>query len=269
MASPQNFNTALSIAQGAAAVPAPYRQAIIAQAMADQMAITSFPYFSTAKIRTVKNGTGPYSFDFAGGVTKAFGYAQGSDMSPAGYAPGTIANVWNTNLLQPSTTRDNADVQIFGLAACILPGSNRSVVEKVWANSSVSISLSGTDVFQIGRLEMLPSQGGLYGISSDDLVIPALNSSESLASGYLANGNPVPENYLHFPQPLVWSANGSGKKDTSLVVSVTTNAFTAASGLADRAAASGIAPYTVPDEAYCEIAFRLISVSLSQRSLNV
>ncbi len=274
MPAPQQVASRLRQYQQLAQVPPDIRSLIADDAIKSQKSVLAFPYYSTVRIQTTRTGSTAFTYAYAGGTVKAFTYAQGDTMSAAGFPTTTVGTQAETNLLQASQTRDNSDVMIWGLAAYLTPDSDPEIARWVWRNSGIFLSLSGTDTFQVGRLEMLPSAGGLYGSGVSLLTDPPLGQSRDNAEGFVNNGNPMAGNFLRFPNAVRWNANGSGKKDTTLQIQLQTNAFTVTPTPTTRAAATGVAAYTAPSGTagtpgtYCDIVFRLVSVSISERSEN-
>ena len=275
-------------------VPAALRQQIANEALNSQKSVLAFPYYSTLRFDGVVTGSGPYTVTITSGTRKCFNYKVGdagggsATLPGNGFATTYVASYSDTNLLKPSETRDNADVLIWGLAVEVRPGSDPQLTKSVFRNAYVTLSLSGTDSYQLGRLSFFPSGGGLYG-AAPSLVVPAsLLDAYGAIIGHLNNGNPTAGNYFRFPQPIRWQANGSGAKDTSLVVSVTTDtapltndgasassttySVTARAAAASASGSTGVAawPFVTPatSQVFCDLTFRLVSVSISERSVN-
>lgn len=272
MTAPQNYAQRARQYQQLANVPPDVRSLIAKDAIDSQKSILAFPYYSTVRVQTVRSGAGPFAYSIVSrqGIT-AFNYKIGDSLVPAGFPAGTNSTDVETNILSASQTRDNSDVMIWGLAAYVTPDSDPLVTQLVWRNSSIYLALSGTDTFQVGRLEMLPAAGGLYGMGVSLLSQPPLNQTQDNPQGFINNGNPMAGNFLRFPNAIRWNANGSGKKDTSLTMTLFTNPFSI-TGVTTRAAGAGVSGYTAPaalaQGTYCDIVFRLVSVSISERSEN-
>jgi len=274
------------------AVPPDLRKLIADEALSSQKTVLAFPYYSTVRFEGVKSGAGPSTYTVTSGTRKAFNYKIGDTGGGRASLPGNGFNTSftmtaaETNLLKASETRDNADVLIWGIAAEVRPGSDPALVRDVWRNAYVTMSLSGTDSHVIGRLSFLPSAGGLYGAQPSRLVEPSRLETYGQTLGHMNNGNPTAGNYFRLPSPVRWEANGSGKKDTSLVVScildngigtngpeaasATTYQATARAAVASASGSTGIAAWGEPVDGsvFADVTFRLISVSISERSTN-
>lgn len=254
---PRKYRQA-QIDQAVAGIPAAQRAAIGNAAIASQKAVLAFPYWSTVRFLADNDGMGTFTLAANTSVT-AFNYAIGQDASPAGFAAPFPATRSETNLLQASQTRDNADLLIFGIAAELCSNSDATLAQHLWRFVALRLQLSGTDGYDLGVLAHFPGGGGLYGQGIAGAILPG--SQSVVQVGSLSNGNPMAGSYYKFPAPLLWQAVGGGRKDTSLVVTCTnTSAFSF-----DGDAAMG---QTLPDELIVDVRFRLISTSVSERSAN-
>jgi hypothetical protein len=168
-----------------------------------------------------------------------------------------------------------------------MPTSEAVLAGRIWAETSVEISLNGTQTIPLGCLEMFPSAGGLYGAGKTRLRAPALDVSGISTSGeganvaFVNNGNPQSGNYFRLPQPFKWSAIGSAGADSSLSIACTPRA-TIVESMTARVAVPGAAPgasgqieaATPPALAgdpgtFVDVRFRLICVAIQRRSVNV
>lgn len=260
-------------------IPPEVRKAIAEDALNSQKSILAFPYYSTVRFNAARTGAGPYVYTITQGPRKCFNYQIGSTPgSGAGFSTTFQVGKDETNLLKASETRDNADVLIWGLAAEVCPGSDPYFAGVLWRNAYVELALSGTDSHLLGPLGFFPQAGGLYGQASSAMLEPSQLQALDIPRGFLSNGNPTAGNYYRLPQPVRWESNGSGKKDTSLVLSVgldsdqafTTTVAAARAAVAAGANTSGANAFAIPADGsvYVDIRFRLISVSISERSTN-
>lgn len=259
-----------------AATPPAVRAAIAAAGLEDARSVLPIPYWSTARIAgTVAANT--LTVDTT--ARKAFQYSVGQDMTVAGFSA-TTATFAETNLLRAGETLDNADVYIWGLAAELCSNSEPALAARLWRDCVVELSLNGTQSIKLGTLSMFPSAGGLYGVGQSALLIPNFETTGANADGgpgapfgSMANGNPMAGNFLKFPQPFKWSSVGGGGADASLSVIVTPQRAITIPLAATRAAAAGVAPYTQPSTGdrgtFCDVRFRLVSVAVSKRSVNI
>ena len=259
-----------------ARLPPEVRAKIVQDGAREAKTVLPVPYWSTVRIRgTVAANT--LTVDTSS--RKAFAYAVGQPMDVAGFAASTIAQFSDTNLLKQGETLDNANVWIWGLAAELCPNSDPVLAARLWRESIVELSLNGTTSIKLGTLGMFPSAGGLYGQGQSALVMPsepvtgANDGGQGATVGFVANGNPMGGNFLKFPQPFKWSSVGGGGSDANLSVIVTpTRAITIPLAATRAAAAGTTGAYTQPSTGdagtFCDIRFRLISVAVSERSVN-
>lgn len=254
-------------------VPPAVRAAIVAAGIEDARSVLPVPLYSTVRL----------SATIAANVAtidqtprKAFQYGVGQDMTIAGFTS-TVAQFCDTNLLRAGETLDGADVWIYGLAAELCNNSDPKLAGRVWRESVVELSLNGTTSIKLGPLSAFPSAGGLYGMGQSVIAIPSepitgLNDGgPGAAFGFAQNGNPMGGNFLKFPQPFKWAKVGDN--DSSLSVIVTPNRTITVPLAATRAAAAGTTgeytqPSTGDNGTAVDIRFRLISVSVSKRSVN-
>lgn len=271
MATQDQLNQALS------SVPSELRNHIAKLALNSQKSVLAFPYYSTCRFNAALSGAGPFAYTVAAGTRKCFNFKIGDLPGALAGFPTTLQMTKaETNLLKASETRDNADVYIWGIAVEARPSSDPYFVKQVWNNAYVELALSGTDQYLLGPLSFFPAGGGLYGAAPSAVTLPPATASTDVPLGHLNSGNPTAGNYFRLPQPVIWQANGSGKKDTSLVVSVTMDQPVAFGGVADRAASAGGAStsgtnafvHPADGTVFCDLRIRLISVSISERSTN-
>lgn len=268
-----------------ARVPEELRGAIAKEALESQKSVLAFPYYSTVRLDGVRSGGGPFTYTVAGGPRKAFNYKIGDAPGvQSGFPLAFQATMAETNLLKASETRDNADVLIWGLAIENCSTNNSDFAREAWRHCYVQLSLSGTDQHLLGPLTFFPSAGGLYGSKSSSIEQPPLDSVKAPPDGHLNNGNPTAGNYFRLPHPVRWEANGSGKKDTSLIITVSNDLAIAFSGVTARAPMLAcpcegedppappvvVAGYDPPadGDVFVDLRIRLISVSISERSTN-
>lgn len=284
MASPQDQARQAQLYRQLAALDPQLRAFIASQAIKEQKTVLPVPYWSTVRIRgTVAADT--LTVDTT--IRKAFTYAIGGDMAAAGFAAATTAEACDTNLLRPGETLDNADVYIWGLAIELAPNSEPLLAARLWRETIVEISTSGTQSIRLGTLGMFPSAGGLYGVGQTRLQQPATNvaapqdGGAGANIGFLANGNPMGGNFMRFPQPFKWSSVGSNSGDSQLTVTLQPCRAIAIALAAARAAVPVVAmvtPGTIEPAAqvatgdlgtFCDLRVRLVAVSVGARGQNV
>lgn len=265
-----------------ASLPENVRSAIIAAGLQGARAVLPVPYWSMARFScTIAANVATVA---AGTQAKAFQYAIGQDMQIAGFAAGLVATAAETNLLRAGETLDNADVWIYGLAAELCPNSDAALAALAWRNCSVEISLNGTQSIRLGTLAMFPGAGGLSGAGQSGLILPnqvspgaGVDGGAGAVISYAANGMPMAGNFLRFPQPFKWCGVGTGGADASLSVITTLQRAISIPLAASRTAVAGgantpgTAAYTQPTTANAsplDIRWRLVSVSVSRRSVN-
>lgn len=252
-----------------------------------QITVLPLPYWSTVRFQSVRAAGPPVSFAVAAGERKAFAYSIGQSLQIAGFnAVYGNATEAETNLLRQSETRDNADFWIWGVACTLTNDSEPSLARRIWRDTSVRISLNGTTQIPLGRLEMFPGAGGLYGAGVSFIKRPEVNSGGAVDNGpgaimpFCANGNPMAGNFFRLNQPFKWASVGNSGADSSLIISfISQRAITETSGLVRAAVASGTANMTAeaftPPVAdgdvgtFVDIITHLVGVSVAKRSVNV
>jgi hypothetical protein len=272
----------LQLQQIAANLPNDVRQAIANNYRVSEVSVLPLPYWSKIRFAATLAAGPPVVATVAAGTRKAFSYAQGQLMTQAGF-PDTYgtATAAETNLLRAQETRDNADYWIWGIRGYVTQDSDPVLAAAIFSSTNVDIALNGTQQIPLGRLEMFPAGGGLYGAAPSALKIPAISESGSGADGgagaivpFLSNGNPVSNSFYRLQQPFKWAAVGSAGSDSSLNISASLQRSVAVTCALARAAAAGVAPYTPPSTAgaagtFVDIVFELIGVGVSKRSPNV
>ncbi len=244
-----------------------------------QIAVLDQKYWSKVRFAATRAAGPPATFTLDTVTRKAFAYAIGQDMAVAGRA-GTIATQADTNLLAASQTRDNSDYWIEGISVFVTPDSETSLLARLFAEVDLEISLNGTQSIPLGRLEMYPGGGGLYGsgrsfIKSPDLATPgASNNGQGATFGFVQNGNPMAGNFRRLAQPFKWAAIGSAGTDSALNISLTPRRAIVETAMAARAAAAGVSAYDPPAAAgdigtYVDMVVALHGVQVSKRSVNV
>lgn len=289
---PQSANAEvrqLQIAQQIANLPPDVRAQIQQTYGAGQIAVLPLPYWSTVRFQSTRAAGPPVTFSVAAGERKAFAYAIGQSLQIAGFnAAYGNATEAETNLLRQSETRDNADFWIWGVACNVSNDSEPALAARIFRDTSVRISLNGTTQIPLGRLEMFPGAGGLYGTGRSAIKVPnildiggsAVDNGAGAPYPFYQNGDPMAGNFFRLNQPFKWASVGNSGADSSLVVSfILQRAFTETAGLARAAVAAGTANYPAglftPPAAdgdlgtYVDIIVHLIGVAVAQRSVNV
>lgn len=274
------MNSAMQLAQAQALQQAlanmsPSQQAAVVQAaIAGQRKIMSWPYWSTVRYQLPAIAGTTYTLAPPVPHRTAFGYKIGDALGAAQGFDATFgaATYAETNLINPSQTRSNDDVYITGIAAMWTPESDGQIVQLATRNSSLVVGLNGDDAYYLGRLDMIPGGGGLYGIGISYLQPPSLADVWNTRWGQLDNGTPGRDNYDRLPQALIWRGTGTGK-DTALTVQVQQYRNLVINSAADRAGAAGVAAWTKPVPpnvvgTYADLTIRLISQQVGKRSEN-
>lgn len=248
-----------------------------------QIVVLPLPYWSTCEFLGVRAAGPPVTFTFDTQAKRAFSYGIGQPMDAAGFAAGTIAGKADTNLLKQNETRDNSDVWIWGLAASVTPDSDPVAAAQIWRYASVDISLNGTQTIPLGRLEMFPCAGGLYGAaptgvrSSPTNVAGLSDGGQGALQSFFSNGYPAAGDFFRLAQPFKWAALGSAGADSSLTITTTLEQPVVVTSALARAAVPVVAgvtpgtiePFTPPDAAIkVDIVWHLICVSVGKRGVN-
>lgn len=273
-----------------AAVPADVRAFIGSQYGQAEITVLPLPYWSTVRFQSTRAAGPPVVLTIDTTDRKAFAYAQGQDMTIAGFtAAARTATLAETNLLRATETRDNSDVWIWGLAAHVTSDSEPALARRVWRDTAVQLSLNGTQQIPLGTLEMFPGAGGLFGsavtyLKSPEATVTGPSDAEAGIGAimpFMSNGMPLAGNFFRCPQPFKWAAVGKGGSDSSLIITSTPKTAIAETARARAAVAVtamvtsvGTAAYTPPAAAgdpgtFVDLRWHLICVAVSARSPNV
>lgn len=277
------------LAQALANIPPEIRGYVASQYDATQITVLPLPYWSTVRFQATRAAGPPVAMTITAGTRRAFTYAQGQDMTSAGFtAATTIATPGDTNLLRATETRDNSDFWIWGLACNLMPNSEPALAARIWRETYVDMALNGTQSIPLGCLEMFPGAGGLYGQGRSFLKSPDGNTAgpgtengAGASFGFVQNGNPMAGNFFRFPQPFKWAAVGSAGSDSALSIGFTTGRDITENSTARTAvpvvamvSPAQIAGFTPPAAAtdfggFVEVRVHLVGVAVSKRSVNV
>lgn len=225
-------------------------------------------YYSTVRFAGRRSGVSPnYVVTVEATERVAFSYGVGGDMSGAGYPAGTQATVRQTNQSKPNETRNGETFYALGMCLYLSQMSDSLLAKAVWQNAWLELVTNGSSFARLGPLDFIPARSGLWGVGDSALVEPALQNPSGQAFSF-ANSNEDSECYFAFPQdsPIVWMP--SGKTDSSVNLAVKLARPITFQGLADRAAAAGVAEYNVPEETFCDLTFQLVGFSLADISTN-
>lgn len=252
-----------------------------------ELTVLPLPYWSTIRFQANRAAGPPVVFTVPAGERKAFAYPIGQSPQIAGFgAAFGNASEAETNLLRPSETRDNADFWIWGIACAPSHDSEPALAGQIWRQTFVRLALNGTTQIPLGRLEMFPGAGGLYGTGRSFIKQPDATESGAVDNGngsripFWANGNPMGGNFFRLQQPFKWSSVGNSGSDSSLVLSFfLARDVVETAGLARAAVAAGTAnmqagAFTPPLAAgdpgtFVDVITHLIGVSVAKRSVNV
>lgn len=245
MTNPIALENDVQLAQRIAQVPADLRAALARAAIQSQQTKERWPYYSRIRLQagiSVDDATVTYTVQRNTKV-HAFSYAVGEPMLDAGFPQGRNATLADTNLNRARSTLDGEHVYIYGISAYLMPFSDPILSAAIFNESFVQFEKQGGDQrYKIGKLDMIPQPGGIFGVGSTILRTPPLNASDSL-TGFPTNGNPQSANYLALPEPILWSEIGSTDGSLTMPVEVMQQIQMSATV---RVAASGVAPYTPP-----------------------
>ncbi len=274
--------------QQLASLPPDVRAFIGQQYGESQISVLPLPYWSAMRFQAAVAGAGPFTYTIDTTTRIAFAYARGQSPAIAGF-PAAYGNATEaeTNLLKANETRDNSDVWIWGVAAHLSPDSEPALARRVWRDTDVQISLNGTQSIPLGRLEMFPGAGGLYGsgptfLRAPDGITagPGVDGGVGAQMGFVGNGYPAAGNFFRLPQPFKWAAVGSAGADSSLNISCTPRRTIVESAIARAAipvtaniTSVGTEAFTPPVAnamgTYVDVIWHLICVAVSKRSVNV
>lgn len=261
-----------------ASLPADVRAFIGEQYANSQVTILPLPYWSTMRFQGAVSGA---NLVIDTSERRAFGYAQGQSPTAAGF-PASFGNATfaETNLTSQSQTVNNSDVWIWGIAASLLPTSEAALAARVWRDTYLTMSFSGSTVIPLGTLEMFPGAGGLTGFGQSYIKSPPLDTAGRVDNGpgaqlgFLNNGDAAAPNFFRLPQPFKWSAVGSANTDSSFVITGTPQRTITEAMATARVAGAGVEAFTPPAATgdagtFVDVRIHLVCVSVSRRSQNV
>jgi len=227
----------------------PQDKAALASALAgEQRSVLFNKYFSTVRFQAAVSGTFTYTFA-QGTELRAFGYAQGDDMSVAGigFPAGRSASPADTNLISASETISGERVVIEGISIMLHEDSDAQLAQVLFPNVSVTLAMNGArQLWPLGTLSMLPCSGGLTGLGTSYVTAPDIASSVARPVGSLTNGVAEASNFYPLPEPIFWEPKGAA--DSTLLCKLKVEQTCSYTTLlaADRAAAAGIAAWNHP-----------------------
>lgn len=184
---------------------------------------------------------------FVVGDLRPFAYAINDPLTQAGFDSSFgAATIADTNLVTKSQTIAGEQVQVGGLSLMPSSVTDIGLWKQLVANIGVQISMDGAaHTYRLGRPDMIPASGGTTGTGYTPTLTPALASSQAFDSGF-SNGWPVIDNYLPFPEPLIWTSAGQTDSNFNVVLSLVRQVVVVETA---RAAASGVAAFSPPTAA--------------------
>lgn len=221
MANPIVLNADVDMAQRIAGVPKDVREAIARAVIGSQSTKEHWPYYSRIRFQAAaETADGVTTYTLTAGMRPiGFSYAVGQDMQVAGFPAGRLATLADTNLIRERSTEDGATVLVKGISISLMPYSEPVLAAAISNESFVSFEQNGGDNrYKIGKLDMLPQGGGMFGRGVSWIANPSLPDSNSHDVGFVTNGNPLSGSYMPLPQPLAWTP--IGQTDSSLVMPV-------------------------------------------------
>jgi len=198
-----------------------------ADSLENQRFVTSAPYYSTVRFRadrTEDDAGGPYDWTLANPGPRgrrAFGYAVGDDMVPAGFLAGDgQATYSETNLQTRNQTIGDTIVEILGI--CILWHQAAPVVvpevgvryrqpdyaflSALERSMSVEFGLNGdAQTIRLGTMAMIPGAGGLAGGAPFSAGLPFLDGAQN--EPFAGNGWQTKGNFFRLPEGMRWMPN--------------------------------------------------------------
>jgi hypothetical protein len=266
-------------------------QELCLEVLNSQERVTSFPYYSTIRVKAVQAGAGPFTYTVPRGEEyRAFSYGVRKEMTSAGFTQTEgLATYAETNLQNNNETNNGQYVVIYGVAAVLEPGgifqdagdpdgaaigkrfSDARLAAQLWTNCSVSINLNGDEQwYRLGKMANIQGHGGLMGQGYDSLATQAIEGGR-LPFGFANNGRPVEHNFFRMPEGLVWKPKGNVDAELNILVRVERDIVLYSGGdeintADDEAAAAGIRGYTYPDVVLAVITFYLKGWVLARRT---
>lgn len=242
---------------------------IAKKAREDQKNVQFYPYYSYLRVRATRTGAGPYVYTVAQQQIRAFSYKVGDPLEQAGFAPGSVATLAETNLTAGgSQTNENSAVEIYGVCAQWSPNSEPKLVRELTRRANITLSLGGSYTYTVGPTFLLPSPGGLHGIGTSFVEPGPNNSTTGAQYGALVNGYPAAQSFRKLPLPVLWLPQGAGK-DASLNIALST--FEAFTFSGDNRAADptiGVEAFAAAETVFADLCFSFVNKQIGDRSVN-
>ncbi len=230
-------------------------------ACANPVGLQPTPYYSFIHAGTTRSGGGPFTYAIASDTEYvAFSFGVGDAMTLAWKGDGTVgtATEAETNLVKANLTNDGDLVEIHGIGIEVIPNSSGELVREIFSKSHVKLRFGNGRERILGRPSFHPAGAGLGGSMPRTLSGNALDGAMD-QQGFAGNGLGHVENFLKFPEPLIWNPTG---QDTQLRVTLKLNRAISLDA-ATVAAAAGIRGFTAPAAGalgtYAEFGIRLFS----------
>jgi len=229
-------------------------------------------YYSIVRFQAAVSVVGAVTtLTFVSQILRAFSYAINDSLVGAGFDP-TMGNATDaeTNLVSKAQTIGGEQVSIGGLSLMPSSVTDIGLWKQLVANISVRIAMDGDQRnYKFGRPDMIPASGGTTGSGVTPTLLPGLTESVAFDSGF-SNGWPVIDNYLPFPEPIIWTSAGVTDSNFSVPITLQRQQVIAETA---RAGAAGIAPYTPPTAVgqfgtFVDFMVRLHSMQEGARSVN-
>ena len=235
------------------------------------------PYYSRVHIAATEGSNGGSGATYVigkGGEFTAFGYHRQGPMD-AGGLPGVQATSADTNITADSQTNAGEALEVEGISIIVLGSTDAGLLKQADANISVKLRMNANKDYPLGVPSMLPSCGGLFGVSDAYGVAPSLIASTGVTLGQFQHGMPQASSFFPLPEPVIWSS--AGKVDSTLqIVFKVERAITyapnwvqpARAAVAPGQATFAAAPWTPPDASTLGIDYMVVLIARTVTNLS-
>ncbi len=204
------------------------------------------PYYSGVYFNAARTGaSGSYVYTIANGTeVRAFSYAVGGDMGPAGRT-GRTATDADTNLEDERRTNNGELVLVEGVGVEAMAYTDPELLRSASRDLTIAIERGGGKTRDLlGHLTQWPAGGGLAGLQESRIGHQPLGGGRPLV-GQMQLGAPVVGNMRKLPVAIPWTPNGRGASSFAIKLRAE-RAIAVSPTQLDVVAAAGVHIYDMP-----------------------
>jgi hypothetical protein len=164
-------------------------------------------YYSRVRYAVTAVSTTPFQYTIAATSLLAFSYGIGQSATSAGLP--LAATEADTSLTNAGQTI-NAEFVVVRGCSLFLVGQSDPLLAKALYPLISTVATFGSTSYKLGTPDMLPSFGGMSGMSESNICSPNLYEQFAKGIGGLSNGAPIAGNVRTFPRSLIWMPAGKG-----------------------------------------------------------